>query len=186
MNEPTSTGISVLVEPQNAVLEFVLTLASSDRMLTIDAVVFVHGFTGHPVRTWTHKAAAVAENPRDVNSGNNERPAKKPRLASVIPALKKSTDREKVYWPLHLLPGILPTARVLVYGYDTKIRHALEVRASQNTVYDFASDFLSSLEAFRRSQPARPLLFVAHSLGGIIVKETLRQSHGYKHGGPFD
>jgi hypothetical protein len=46
-------------------------------------------------------------------------------------------------------------------------------------VYDFAKDFLVELEAVRRYWPARPLLLIAHSLGGIVVKEMLRQSHGY-------
>lgn len=71
-------------------------------------------------------------------------------------------------------------ARVLVYGYDTNVRHSLGTPISKNTVYDIALDFLKSLEAERRSQPARPLLFVAHSLGGIVVKEALRRSHGFE------
>ncbi|KAK5445358.1 hypothetical protein LTS15_010139 [Exophiala xenobiotica] len=39
---------------------------------------------------------------------------------------------------------------------------------------------MMSLEAARRSHPFRPLLFIAHSLGGIVVKEMLRQSWGYR------
>ena len=35
------------------------------------------------------------------------------------------------------------------------------------------------LEAVRRSHTDRPLLFIAHSLGGIVVKEMLRQSYGH-------
>lgn len=44
------------------------------------------------------------------------------------------------------------------------------------TVYDISKDLLVSLEAKRREQPLRPLLFVCHSLGGIVVKDTLRQA----------
>jgi hypothetical protein len=39
-----------------------------------------------------------------------------------------------------------------------------------------AWDFLVELEADRRTDPARPVLFIAHSLGGIFVKEALRRS----------
>jgi hypothetical protein len=35
-----------------------------------------------------------------------------------------------------------------------------------------------ALEAARRKDRTRPLLFVVHSLGGIVVKEMLRRSNG--------
>lgn len=67
----------------------------------------------------------------------------------------------------------------MTYGYDTHIRFKLAgPRASQNTVYDIAWDFLVALEAQRRDATDRPLIFVAHSLGGIVVKEMLRRSQG--------
>lgn len=49
---------------------------------------------------------------------------------------------------------------------------------SRNNVYDIAWDFLVALEAERRLDSSRPVLFIAHSLGGIIVKEMLRRSRG--------
>jgi hypothetical protein len=45
-------------------------------------------------------------------------------------------------------------------------------------VYDIAWDFLVALETERREDPTRPAVFIAHSLGGIIVKEMLRRSSG--------
>lgn len=82
----------------------------------------------------------------------------------------------KVFWPRDLIPHILPDARVLTYGYDAQIKRPHEPAASNLSVYDIASDFLVALEAERRCDPSRPVLFVAHSLGGIIVKEMLRRS----------
>ena len=143
------------------------------------SVVFVHGFKGHPVRTWSDKNERVMKGLSEHSSNVSERRAKMPRLSSMTFRFRKDKDGEKVYWPQHLVPEALPMARVLVYGYDTNVRHSLGPPLNQNTVYDIASDFLQSLEAERRSHPLRPLVFVAHSLGGIVVKEALRRSHGF-------
>jgi pimeloyl-ACP methyl ester carboxylesterase len=70
----------------------------------------------------------------------------------------------------------VPNARVLTYGYDTHIRHYFGPSVNKCTVYDIAKDFLVALEASRVHEPYMPILFVGHSLGGIVVKETLRQS----------
>ena len=144
--------------------------------LIIQSIVFVHGFKGHPVRTWTHKTAIVGNDQTRLPSQDNERPRKLLRLSSA--SSHRAKDHECVYWPKHLVPNVLPSARVLVYGYDTNVRHSLGLPISQNTVYDIASDFLGELEAERRSEPSRPIVFVAHSLGGIVVKEMLRRSCG--------
>lgn len=138
----------------------------------------MHGFTGHPVRTWSHKKL-LCKNSSEHFTDDSERPAKIPRLSSLKPFRAKE-NREHIYWPKHLIPKSFPTARVLVYGYDTHVRNSLISPPCKNTVYDIAKELLGSLEAERRPQPSRPILFVAHSLGGIVVKETLRQSHGYE------
>lgn len=142
--------------------------------------MFVHGFKGHPVRTWSHKTGLVARDQSKQRTDDGEPPAKVPRFLSGKSRFERDGDREHVYWPKHLLPRTLPTARVLVYGYDTNVRHSLGSPISKNTVYDIGSDFLGSLEAERRSHPSRPIVFVAHSLGGIVVKEMLRRSCGFE------
>jgi len=88
--------------------------------------------------------------------------------------------RKDVYWPADLVCRTLPDSRVLTYGYDTKIRHRIQGPVSKKSVYDHGWDLLCSLEALRRNpnERCRPLLFVAHSLGGIVVKEALRRSQG--------
>lgn len=72
----------------------------------------------------------------------------------------------------------MPNARILTYGYDTKIRHFLQGQISRNTVQDHAWDLLCTLEAQRRSflEESRPLVFVAHSLGGVVVRDALKQA----------
>lgn len=75
---------------------------------------------------------------------------------------------------------ILPSARVLTFGYDTRIRHWVQGPVNSSTVYDIARDLLVALEAERRQEAYRPVTFVVHSLGGIVVKEMLRQSQDFQ------
>ncbi|KIW63271.1 hypothetical protein PV04_10132 [Phialophora macrospora] len=163
VDKPATLGLSIVLNPENPNVD----------------VVFVHGFNGNPERTWLHKGDANSQSEASSGDYSDERPRK---IQKVVDSFKASSDRKAVYWPRDLLPQTLPYARVLTYGYDTHLGHRLGPPKSQNTVYDFAKDFLMELEAVRRSQPKRPLVFIAHSLGGIVVKETLRQSYGYlKH-----
>ncbi|KAN0072864.1 Alpha/Beta hydrolase fold [Elaphomyces granulatus] len=92
----------------------------------------------------------------------------------------KGSRQVEVYWPRDLLPQTAPDARILTYGYDTKIRHFTTGPVSQNTVHDHGWEFLCGLEELRCNQPLRPLLLVAHSLGGLVVKEALRKSRDCK------
>ena len=82
-----------------------------------------------------------------------------------------------MYWPRDLLPLTSPGARVLTYGYDTMVRHFAIGDVSQYTVHDHGWNFLCAMEEMRRKEPLRPLLLIAHSLGGLVVKEALRKSH---------
>ena len=87
-------------------------------------------------------------------------------------------QQEEVYWPADLARTTVPDSRILTYGYDTHIRYWLKGPVSKKTVDDHAWDLLCALEALRRSpdETSRPLLFVVHSLGGIVVKQALRRS----------
>jgi hypothetical protein len=121
------------------------------------------------------------------NEDNNdgelvEPPSKVRRLNPFSRSHHEGNSNTAVYWPRDLVPVTIQYARVLTYGYDTHVRHCFGPPVSRNTVYDIAWDFLVVLEAERRLEPSRPVLFIAHSLGGIIVKEMLRRSSGC-HGG---
>lgn len=156
--------------------------ASVSLILITYSVVFVHGFTGHPERTWTHKGEESKHGAGFDDDETLEPPSK---LRKLLPSAsnhqRKGAIRKRVYWPRDLLPLTAPDARVLTYGYDTHIRHWLGSPVNKSTVYDIAWDFLVSLESSRRTEPTRPLLFIAHSLGGIVVKEALRRSRGCEH-----
>lgn len=80
----------------------------------------------------------------------------------------------QVFWPMDLLPVQYPNARVLVYGYDTRVTNYLAGPTNENSIFTHGKDLLSSLSMRRKLDT--PLIIIAHSLGGIVVKEMLASS----------
>ncbi|KAI1840286.1 hypothetical protein JX266_013505 [Neoarthrinium moseri] len=147
-------------EPRDSIGEIGLTLIAKPRedtkveaplpaspKLIISSVVFVHGFLGHPKKTW---------------------------------AAPGDRTTPPTYWPREKVPQSLPQARVWAFGYDTKLCHPLR-SGSQNTVYGEGKELVAILDDVRRgNEKLLPIIFVAHSLGGIVVKQALRYSEECK------
>jgi len=76
-------------------------------------------------------------------------------------------------WPKTLLPRKLRKARILTYGYDAYI--VRKSVASSNRLIDHATNLLNDLTTDRACCKAstRPLIFVTHSLGGLVCKEAI-------------
>ena len=81
-----------------------------------------------------------------------------------------------MYWPQDLLPQTIPNARILTYGYDADVIGGLFKGASKNNITQHARDLMLKLE---REVEGEPIVFVAHSLGGILVKEGLHWSKSH-------
>jgi protein SERAC1 len=75
-------------------------------------------------------------------------------------------------WPKSLLSKDLPMARIITYGYDADVVHLASV-AGQNTVREHAHTFINDLASQRTEAVGRPIIFVAHSLGGLICQDAL-------------
>jgi hypothetical protein len=90
---------------------------------------------------------------------------------SVVIAIddEKPFRKKGIYWPLDLLAEKCPQARISVYGYDTLI--AGYARVNKNTLYQIAMDFFHELPLHRAVN--LPIIFIAHSLGGLVVKEVI-------------
>jgi hypothetical protein len=134
----------------------------------------VHGFNGNPERTWTFKTGPGDTGDTDFGDASNASSSQK--LTSDFQRMRLE-DKDKIFWPGQLLPHCVPEARILTFGYDSKVRPLTGPNASTESVLAIGRDFLNALEAGRRQCTNRPIFFIAHSLGGIIVKEMLRQSH---------
>lgn len=77
-------------------------------------------------------------------------------------------------WLRHFLPTDLCNARVLTYGYDADT-HSPECVSTQ-TMRRHADGFAKALSR-KREDPRRPIIFIAHDLGGIILKWALVICH---------
>ncbi|KAI4862015.1 hypothetical protein F4820DRAFT_39340 [Hypoxylon rubiginosum] len=65
--------------------------------------------------------------------------------------------------------GDKPIARVMIYGYDS----ALHGSTSFQNLDDLGKSLLNSLLVLANSPTFRPIVIVAHSLGGLVVKQSL-------------
>ncbi|KAI0857314.1 hypothetical protein F4860DRAFT_518034 [Xylaria cubensis] len=81
-------------------------------------------------------------------------------------------------WPKTLLASELSssTARIFTYGYDA---YTIRTGATAKTrMTDHAIDFLQKVTANRAQNSAldRPLIIIAHSLGGLVSKQAILKS----------
>ena len=75
-------------------------------------------------------------------------------------------------WLRDALPRDLPKARVLIYGYESTVAGS----ESFQNLGDIASSFRASLKEVTSNMTLmRPFIFIAHSLGGLVLKQALLQ-----------
>ncbi|KAF4434806.1 hypothetical protein F53441_13645 [Fusarium austroafricanum] len=86
----------------------------------------------------------------------------------------KTWTQDGKLWLADFLPLNIPYARIFTFGYDSRIAFT----GSASRVDDHARNLLERLMAKRRHfTERRPLLFICHSLGGIVVKRALAIAH---------
>ncbi|KAJ5835667.1 hypothetical protein N7447_001693 [Penicillium robsamsonii] len=83
------------------------------------------------------------------------------------------------FWPQKFLPEDLPNAHIITFGYDGDIVGALKV-AGSNTLRDHGKTLAHELAVSRKRSRSnhRPLIFVAHSLGGLVTEQALLVCRG--------
>ncbi|VUC37866.1 unnamed protein product [Clonostachys rosea] len=74
-------------------------------------------------------------------------------------------------WLRDFLPQDLSNIRVLLYGYDT----TLPGSHSKQSISDLGNALMETVTAFRSKTQtlSRPIIFIGHSLGGLLIKEAL-------------
>uniref|UniRef100_A0ACC2JMA8 Uncharacterized protein n=1 Tax=Lasiodiplodia mahajangana TaxID=1108764 RepID=A0ACC2JMA8_9PEZI len=68
-----------------------------------------------------------------------------------------------------MLPNVVPRARIIAYNYESRW-HA---NAPKTRLALCGEELAKSLHSFRTDAPERPIIFIAHSLGGLVVLYAL-------------
>ncbi|MCJ1430387.1 hypothetical protein MMC29_008305 [Sticta canariensis] len=89
---------------------------------------------------------------------------------------EKTWTVNEVNWLRDFLPSDVPRARILTWGYDANTHSTSQI--SCQYLYDHARTLISDLCLKRRltKSQTRAIVFIAHSLGGIVVKSALIHS----------
>ncbi|KAK4203324.1 hypothetical protein QBC40DRAFT_251294 [Triangularia verruculosa] len=92
-----------------------------------------------------------------------------------------SWSLDQVCWPRDLLKDDVEDARIITWGYDANIDN-WGFHASQNSLSAHADNLLAQFGgSLRADTPNRPIIWVGHSLGGLVIKDALIKANIYYH-----
>jgi hypothetical protein len=149
----------------------------------------VHGLRGHPRRTWEDERALVEKSTttRSKRKALTSLFRSKSSTTSPDTPAGESSSSIRLFWPNDFLTRDIPNARVWTYGYNADAIGFLYRAKNQNTISQHGQELANQIELelgnevmiFRRSRcevgltiNQDPIVFVAHSLGGILVKDV--------------
>ncbi|MCJ1271350.1 hypothetical protein MMC22_011250 [Lobaria immixta] len=93
-------------------------------------------------------------------------------------------QRTGTHWPVSLLSRDIPNSRILSFGYDADVVNFWSP-VSQNRLGNHALNLLGGLTRLREKSDTedRKIVFVAHSLGGLVTQDCLwtSRNHPEKH-----
>ncbi|KAF8244089.1 hypothetical protein K440DRAFT_559851, partial [Wilcoxina mikolae CBS 423.85] len=75
--------------------------------------------------------------------------------------------KTRAMWLHEFLPQQLENIRIMTYGYDSSLKDP-----NGANLTDYRRGFIEQLENARVNCPKRPLIFIGHSLGGILVLQV--------------
>ncbi len=101
----------------------------------------------------------------------------------LIENLYQSTSEQGCFWPFDLLAhesDFRTRIRILTYGYNSHLTGGYRSLTNEMNISQHGTNLLNAVTHCRTPCKTRPLIFVAHSLGGILVKEAIIQSEKFK------
>ncbi|CAG7984056.1 unnamed protein product [Penicillium nalgiovense] len=82
------------------------------------------------------------------------------------------THENGTLWPRDLLSKDLSKARIMTFGYDVDIFSFTSINFSDR-LYDYSQSLAYAIVSQRIDCSSRPILFTAHSLGGLVCQQAL-------------
>ncbi|KAI5855181.1 hypothetical protein BZA05DRAFT_472091 [Tricharina praecox] len=81
--------------------------------------------------------------------------------------------RNPKMWLKDFLPRDVKNIRIMTYGYESSLTGP---RTSSTKMVDYRTHFIQQLKNSRSGAENRPIIFVGHSLGGILILQALVDS----------
>ncbi|MCO5599134.1 hypothetical protein L7F22_053234 [Adiantum nelumboides] len=118
-------------------------------------VVFVHGLCGGPFKTWR-----ISD---DKTSSTSK--------AGLVEKIDVDSGRKGTCWPKEWLSRDVPSCRVLTVKYKTNLS---QWSGATLPLQEVSATLLQKL--FAAGVGERPVVFITHSMGGLVVKQMLMQA----------
>ena len=158
-------------------------------------IFLVHGLSSHPYWAWhhpppssKHRTSSVSsyfDSSLSLGSSSVRRSIFTAKDGIESPVISSPRDPERsnpygetdvfgrigTFWPRDFLPNSIPNARICTVGYKSRWTSS----KFQPSLTECGEHLLTVLDHERNSRDAqnRPLIFVAHSFGGLVVQSAL-------------
>ncbi|KAH8676802.1 Alpha/Beta hydrolase protein [Tricladium varicosporioides] len=88
---------------------------------------------------------------------------------------KETWSKNGFFWPGELLAKDIEKCRIISFGYDSGVVHSDTAEVTQGSVESDAKDLCALLTSERAEDGTedRPIITVAHSLGGLVCAEVI-------------
>ncbi|CAN8327482.1 unnamed protein product [Cochlearia groenlandica] len=116
-------------------------------------VIFLHGLRGGPFKTWR-----IAEDKSSTKSG-------------LVEKIDQEAGKLGTFWPSEWLSNDFPQARMFTLKYKTNLT---EWSGASLPLQEVSSMILDKLVSAGIGD--RPVVFVTHSMGGLVVKQILHKA----------
>ena len=76
-------------------------------------------------------------------------------------------------WLQDFLPPDIPNGRIMTFGYDSTVAFSKSVAKIEDKALELLNHLSAKRSPIAPGGPSKPIVFICHSLGGIVVKERL-------------